>query len=57
MKNIKQADIDNMDELALRRLLSHIKHKSLWATPEDTRSCREFVEYIKEVFIDEEEEL
>ena len=54
MKNLKQIDIDNMDEADLRNLIGDIKEKSFWTTLEDTRSCREFVEYIKEVFVDEE---
>lgn len=56
MKNVTKADIEKMGETELRSLMLEIKEIAYWPSLEDTRSCRECVEHLKGVFVEEYEE-
>ena len=55
MEKLKKDDIIKLCESEAIELLLKIKKFTLDACLEDTRSCREFAEYMKEIFVDEYE--
>jgi hypothetical protein len=55
MKNVTKAAIEKMGDEELRSLMLEIKEIAYWPSLEDTRSCRECVEHLKELFVEEHE--